>query len=225
MFAMTASLASCPDMRGAPRKQRKRSGKRKARKHRIAYIETYRNKKQHDQATIPVFVGHFSAKSSFPGTRFFKPKRLRGCASCQMRNPWGHDEWGGPWCDRCEEWAANPKIQEGLKAEGWDGPVPWVSKSCPRCGLMWMFSVHVSVSWVLDLFSTDVRGLVNIPFCPVLEANDLTFDGKFWMEWEDFRYVMGNLDGKSWENYGKLWKCIWGWLCKPGTCGYCPWPR
>lgn len=34
----------------------------------------------------------------------------------QMRNPWGHDEWGGPWCDRCEEWAANPKIQEGLKA-------------------------------------------------------------------------------------------------------------
>lgn len=56
---------------------------------------------------------------------------------------------------------------------------------------------------MLDLFSTDVRGLVNIPFCPVLEANDLTFDGKFWMEWEDFRYVMGNLDGKSWENYGK----------------------
>lgn len=83
MFAMTASLASCPSMRGAPRKQRKRSGKRKARKHRIAYIETYRNKKQHDQATIPVFVGHFSAKSSFPGTRFFKPKRLRGCASCK----------------------------------------------------------------------------------------------------------------------------------------------
>lgn len=97
MFAMTASLASCPPMRGAPRKQRKRSGKRKARKHRIAYIETYRNKKQHDQATIPVFVGHFSAKSSslspsfwrheivssFPGTRFFKPKRLRGCASCK----------------------------------------------------------------------------------------------------------------------------------------------
>jgi len=67
-------------------------------------------------------------------------KEVEGMRFVQMRNPWGHDEWGGPWCDRCEEWAANPKIQEGLK------------------------------------------------------ANDLTFDGKFWMEWEDFRYVMGNVD-------------------------------
>mmetsp|Transcript_29422 Transcript_29422/g.60699 ORF Transcript_29422/g.60699 Transcript_29422/m.60699 type:complete len:88 (+) Transcript_29422:3-266(+) len=58
----------------------------------------------------------------------------------QLRNPWGEDEWGGPWSDRSDEWAANPKIQEGLK------------------------------------------------------ENELTFDGKFWMEWEDFAYVFGNLD-------------------------------
>lgn len=67
-------------------------------------------------------------------------KEVEGMRFVQLRNPWGEDEWGGPWCDRCDEWAANPKIQEGLK------------------------------------------------------AHELTFDGKFWMEWEDFAYVFGNLD-------------------------------
>ena len=44
MFAMIASLASCPSMRGAPG-NKENEAERKARKHRIAYIETYRNKK------------------------------------------------------------------------------------------------------------------------------------------------------------------------------------
>eukprot|EP00435_Cladocopium_sp_Y103_P013571 s4711_g3.t1 len=67
-------------------------------------------------------------------------KEVEGMRFVQLRNPWGHDEWGGPWSDRSDEWEANPKIQEGLK------------------------------------------------------AHELTFDGKFWMEWEDFAYVFGNLD-------------------------------
>ncbi|CAJ1332561.1 unnamed protein product [Effrenium voratum] len=67
-------------------------------------------------------------------------KEVEGLRFVQLRNPWGHDEWGGPWSDRSDEWAANPTIQEGLK------------------------------------------------------AHELTFDGKFWMEYEDFQYVFGNLD-------------------------------
>lgn len=41
----------------------------------------------------------------------------------QLRNPWGHDEWGGPWSDRSDEWKANPKIQKGLKAREWGNAV------------------------------------------------------------------------------------------------------
>lgn len=67
-------------------------------------------------------------------------KEVEGMRFVQLRNPWGHDEWGGPWSDRSDEWKANPKIQKGLK------------------------------------------------------ENELTFDGKFWMEWEDFRYVFGNVE-------------------------------
>jgi hypothetical protein len=43
-------------------------------------------------------------------------KEVEGMRIVQLRNPWGEDEWGGPWSDRSDEWAANPKIQEGLKA-------------------------------------------------------------------------------------------------------------
>jgi hypothetical protein len=30
--------------------------------------------------------------------------------------------------------------------------------------------------------------------CHDFQENELTFDGKFWMEWEDFAYVFGNLE-------------------------------
>ena len=53
-------------------------------------------------------------------------KEVEGMRFVQLRNPWGNDEWGGPWSDRSDEWKANPKIQEGLQAEqmgrkdGWE---------------------------------------------------------------------------------------------------------
>ena len=42
-------------------------------------------------------------------------KEVEGMRFVQLRNPWGHDEWGGPWSDRSDEWKANPKIQKGLQ--------------------------------------------------------------------------------------------------------------
>lgn len=50
-------------------------------------------------------------------------KEVEGMRFVQLRNPWGHDEWGGPWSDRSDEWKANPKIQKGLKAREWGNAV------------------------------------------------------------------------------------------------------
>ena len=29
----------------------------------------------------------------------------------QLRNPWAHTEWTGPWSDGCDQWDANPKMK------------------------------------------------------------------------------------------------------------------
>ena len=118
----------------------------------------------------------------------------------QLRNPWGHDEWGGPWSDRSDEWKANPKIQEGLQAEQMGRKDGWeknMGGSHGLCHMRNLESLERSIC-ITFLFSRALSPFffrpksVRSPFSR--EEHELTFDGKFWMEWEDFHYVFGNLD-------------------------------
>ena len=35
----------------------------------------------------------------------------------QLRNPWAHTEWTGPWSDGCDQWDANPKMKARIHAK------------------------------------------------------------------------------------------------------------
>lgn len=58
---------------------------------------------------------------------------------------------------------------------------------------------HVLICLLLRFFARIVElGGERFPLCSCschdFQENELTFDGKFWMEWEDFAYVFGNLE-------------------------------
>ena len=118
----------------------------------------------------------------------------------QLRNPWGHDEWGGPWSDRSDEWKANPKIQEGLQAEQMGRKDGWeknMGGSHGLCHMRNLESLERSIC-ITFLFSRALSPFffrpksVRSPFSR--EEHELTFDGKFWMEWEDFHYPRKSKD-------------------------------
>lgn len=86
-----------------------------------------------DQANYPMSSGPMTRKNlSFDGLVFPHAYTLlhavdvNGFKMVCMRNPWGHNEWKGPWCDGSEEWKQNPEVAEALHVVDKDNGVFWM---------------------------------------------------------------------------------------------------